>query len=239
MIERLQKYIAECQVASRRKAEDLIKNGFIKVNNTIVQDMGIKIDTDKDKVFYKNKEISKAKEKIYVILNKPEGYITTTKEQFNRPMVLDLLNNLNQKVNPVGRLDYNSSGLLILTNDGDLIYKLTHPSHEINKTYITKIIGVPSENELNNLRNGIEIDGYKTSNAQVDVLKIIDNKYTELKITIHEGKNRQIRKMCSAIGHEVISLKRISIGNIKLQDLKEGQWRFLNKNEIQYLKALK
>lgn len=237
MEERLQKYLSECGVASRRGAEKLIKEGLISVNGSLVYDMGIKINPERDIVKYLDKIIRKNEEKVYLMLNKPPGYITTVKEQFGRPKVVDLLKGVKEKVYPVGRLDYESSGLLLLTNDGDLTYKLTHPGHEIDKTYFVKVSGFPDDASLTRLRKGIVIDGFITSPAQIDVIGS-EKGITSLKFIIHEGRNRQIRKMCSAIGYRVVFLQRIAVGNITLGNLAEGKWRYLNNQEIHYLKGL-
>ncbi|WP_083238773.1 pseudouridine synthase [Caloranaerobacter ferrireducens] len=234
---RLQKYLAMCGVASRRKSEMLILQGRVKVNGKVVEELGYKIDPDIDIVLVDNKRIIKKENYIYIALNKPEGYITTVKDQFNRPTVLDLVKSIKERIYPIGRLDYDTSGLLLLTNDGDLTYKLTHPKHEIEKVYIAKIKGVPTEKELNKFRKGLKIDNYVTSKAKIEVLKKY-NDYSIVKITIHEGKNRQIRKMCKKINHPVIKLKRIAIGKIELGNLKKGSWRYLSKEEISYLKEL-
>ncbi|WP_082394747.1 pseudouridine synthase [Caloranaerobacter sp. TR13] len=234
---RLQKYLAMCGVASRRKSEMLILQGRVRVNGKVIEELGYKINPNVDIVLVDKKPIIKKENNIYIALNKPEGYITTVKDQFNRPTVLDLVKSINERIYPIGRLDYDTSGLLILTNDGDLTYKLTHPKHEIEKVYIAKIKGVPTERELKEFRNGLKIDNYVTSKAKIKVIKMY-NDYSIVKITIHEGKNRQIRKMCKKINHPVINLKRIAIGNIKLGNLKKGDWRYLSKEEIQYLKEL-
>lgn len=234
---RLQKYMAKCGVASRRKCEELIQLGVVKVNGQIITELGYKVNPEIDIVEVKDKRIKLEEEKIYIILNKPEGYVTTVKDQFKRPTVLDLVDNNGFRIYPVGRLDYNTSGLLLLTNDGDLAHKLTHPQHEIAKTYIAKLKGIPNEDELETFRNGIEIDGYITAKAYISILKKSRNS-SLVKIKIHEGKNRQIRRMCERIGHPVIKLKRVAIGEIKLGDLKTGEWRYLSKNEIKYLKSI-
>lgn len=234
---RLQKYLAMCGVASRRKSEKMILQGRVKVNGKVIDKLGYKINPDIDVILVDNKQVIKKENYIYIALNKPEGYITTVKDQYNRPTVIDLVRNINERIYPIGRLDYDTSGLLLLTNDGDLTYKLTHPKHEINKVYIAKIKGIPTEKELNEFRNGLKIDNYITSKAKIKIIK----KYNDssiVEITIHEGKNRQIRKMCRKINHPVIKLKRIAIGKIKLGDLKKGSWRYLSKEEIEYLKKL-
>ena len=237
MLERLQKYMARAGVASRRKCEELIRKGCVKINGRIITDMGIKVDPDVDIIQVNGKVIKPTEKKIYILLNKPVGYITSVKDQFNRPTVMDLIGHKTDRLYPVGRLDYDTSGLLILTNDGEITYKLTHPSHEIRKTYIAVLKGVPDEEDLNQFRNGLKIDNYVTSPAKIEILKSFDNKAI-VKIEIHEGKNRQIRKMCKKIGHPVISLKRVAIGNITLKGLKEGQWRYLSDTEIEYLRKL-
>jgi 23S rRNA pseudouridine2605 synthase len=162
-MERLQKFLAECGIGSRRKCEQFIRDGFVKVNGKIVKELGIKVEPLEDKVEYNNKIVKKSEKLIYIMLNKPTGYVTTVKDQFNRASVLDLID-IKERIYPVGRLDYNTSGLLLLTNDGALTYKLTHPKHEVLKTYIAEIKSIPSDIELEELRNGIIIDNFKTSN---------------------------------------------------------------------------
>ncbi len=233
---RLQKYLADCGIASRRKSEEYILNDRIKVNDVIVNTLGVKINSSIDIVKFDDEIVSSDNEKIYIMLHKPEGYITSVDDQFNRETVLDLIN-IKERVFPVGRLDYETSGLLLLTNDGELTYKLTHPKHEVKKVYIAKVMGHPSEEDLINFRNGLYIDGYKTSKAEVFKVRE-DNKYTSLKISIIEGKNRQVRKMCDAIGYKVANLKRISTGQLELGDLKKGEYRYLTKKEIDYLLSL-
>lgn len=236
-MERLQKYLAECGIASRRKCEQLILSGRVKINGIVVKELGTKVKPEVDVVEFDGKVIKRNIEYIYIMLNKPTGYITSVKDQFSRPTVLDLVN-LKERVYPVGRLDYNTSGLLILTNDGELAYKLTHPKHEIIKTYIAKIKGLPDETDIIKFKNGLKIDGYVTSKADI---KIIDKKISTsiVEIKVHEGRNRQVRKMCDAIGHPVITLKRTKIGDLSLDGLEVGHWRYLNKKEIDYLKNLR
>lgn len=234
---RLQKYMALCGVASRRKSEEIILEGRVKVNDKLVDELGYKIDPKKDMVKVDNKIIKMEKEKIYIILNKPIGYITTLDDEFGRKKVIDLIEGIDERIYPVGRLDCDTSGLLLLTNDGDLTYKLTHPRNEINKKYIAKINGTPTERELNKFRNGLKINNYITSRAKIKVLHSYKD-YSIVEIVIHEGKNRQIRKMCDVINHPIISLKRVNIENISLGNLKSGKWRFLRGDEIEYLKKI-
>ncbi len=233
-LERLQKYIARSGVTSRRKAEELILAGQVKVNGITVTELGTKIDTQTDIVLVDDKKISEVKQYTYIKLNKPEGYVTTVKDQFNRKTVLDLID-INERIYPIGRLDYYTSGLLLLTNDGDLANKLMHPKYHIFKTYIAEIDGRISEDSIKNLTNGVVIEDYKTAPAKVKLLKFMENK-SNVQISIYEGKNRQVRKMLDAVGHNVIQLKRISFGEITLGDLKIGSWKNLSNEEIQFLK---
>ncbi len=231
---RLQKYLALCGVASRRASEDLIKEGRVSVNGNIVQTLGAKIVPDADVVSVDNKMITPPTKKVYVVLNKPKGYVTTVKDNFNRKTILDLLPKELGRIYPVGRLDYDSEGLLLLTNDGDFTLHLTHPRHEISKTYLVTVTGTPTTQTLDTLRHGVLIDERKTLPATVTV-KSKDSKLTKLLITIREGRNRQVRKMCSAVGHDVISLCRVAIGSLQLGDLPTGAWRHLTKEEVQSL----
>ncbi|WP_425448674.1 pseudouridine synthase [Dethiothermospora halolimnae] len=235
---RLQKYMAKCGIASRRKSEKIILDNRVKVNNKIINELGYKVDINKDTVSVDDKKIFLEEEKVYILLNKPTGYVTTVSDQFNRPTVIDLIEGVNQRIYPVGRLDYDTSGLLILTNDGDLTYKLTHPKHEVNKTYVSKVKGVPTQEEINRFENGLIIDGYKTSKASIKILRKFNNK-SLVEIKIHEGRNRQVRKMCKEIGHPVVTLKRVAIGTIELGNLEVGKWRKLTEKEVDYLKKKK
>lgn len=230
--ERLQKYLANCGIASRRKAEELILQGKVQVNGKTVTELGIKVNPQKDKVTYQGKEVKQPKEHVYILLNKPIDYVTTAKDQFNRNSVLDLVK-VKQRIVPVGRLDMFTSGALILTDDGDFVYKVTHPKHEIEKTYTVTIIGIVKNEEVEKLRKGVKIDDYITKPARVKILKTDEEKnQSRLEITIHEGKNRQVRKMCEAIGHKVLALHRSKVANIGVKDLPLGKWRYLTKNEI-------
>lgn len=233
---RLQKYLADCGVASRRKSEELIKQGQVKVNGKITTELGTKVIPNKDNVEYNGKKIELKKEYVYILLNKPIGYVTTVKDQFNRDSVLDLVKT-NKRLVPVGRLDMYTSGALILTNDGDFVYKVTHPKHEIEKTYTVTIIGIVKKEEVEKLKKGVEIEDYITKPAKVKILKIDEEKnQSRLEITIHEGKNRQVRKMCEAIGHKVLALHRSKIAGIDVKDVPLGKWRYLNSKEVNKIK---
>ncbi|MEG2337899.1 MAG: pseudouridine synthase [Clostridium sp.] len=232
MKERLQKYIAKCGVCSRRKAEELIFSGLIKVNGEIVNQV-VMIDENEDVVEYNGRVLKVQEEMVYIMLNKPTGIITSSKDQFNRKTVVDIID-LKERVFSVGRLDYDTSGLLILTNDGDFAYKLTHPSNEKTKTYRAYVKGHPTEEELEMFRSGLKIEDYVTSKAKVKIVKK-DKNNSMLEIVIHEGRNRQVRKMCSAINHPVITLERIKIGEISLGGLKVGEYRNLTSDEVALL----
>ena len=222
---RLNKFIAASGVCSRRRADELIKNGKIKVNGKIINTLGLDVK-ETDIIEYDNRILSLNEKKIYIMLNKPKGYITTAKEQFNRKCVMDLINE-DIRVFPIGRLDKDTEGLLLLTNDGEFTNKLTHPSHKIKKTYIVHTDTLIKNEMLDKLRNGVDIGGYITKEAGVNLL----DKYT-LEITISEGKNRQVRKMCENTGINLISLKRVSIGDLKLDNLKLGKYKVLDDSDI-------
>ena len=233
---RLQKYLADCGIASRRKSEELIKQGQVKVNGKTITELGTKVIPNKDIVEYNGKKIELKKEYVYILLNKPIGYVTTVKDQFNRDSVLDLVKT-NKRLVTVGRLDMFTSGALILTNDGDFVYKVTHPKHEIEKTYTVTIIGIVKKEEVEKLKKGVEIEDYITKPAKVKILKIDEEKnQSRLEITIHEGKNRQVRKMCEAIGHKVLALHRSKIAGIDVKDIPLGKWRYLNSKEVNKIK---
>lgn len=236
MMERLQKYMASCGVASRRKCENIILDGRVKVNDTVVYELGTKVDSKNDKVYVDSKLITKEENKIYIALNKPEGYVSTVKDDRGRKTLLDLVN-VKERIYPIGRLDYDTSGLIVLTNDGDIYNKIIHPRGEINKVYIAHIKGIPSNESIKTFCSGIDLDGYITSNANFKILKEFKDTCT-VEITIHEGKNRQVRRMCDAINHPVISLKRISIGKLTLGNLKKGEWKYLHENDLKYLQNL-
>lgn len=229
---RLQKYMAEAGISSRRKAEELILEGKVKVNGKTVNELGIKIVPNKDIVEYNGKKVVLEKEYVYILLNKPIGYVTTVKDQFNRDSILDLVK-ISKRIVPVGRLDMYTSGAIILTNDGDFVYKVTHPKHEIEKTYTVTIKGLVKDNEVEELKKGVKIEDYTTKPAKVKILKTDEEKnISRLEITIHEGKNRQVRKMCEAIGHKVLALHRSKIAGIGVKDLEIGKWRYLTNKEV-------
>ncbi len=233
--ERLQKYLARCGIASRRKCEELILQKKITVNGQVVSELGTKV-TEKDEIKFEGKVVKPEEEKIYILLNKPIGYVTTAKDQFGRDSVLDLVK-LKTRIVPVGRLDMYTSGALILTNDGEFVNKLTHPKNEINKTYNVTLKGKINSEEVKALTNGVEIESdgnkYLTKPAKIKILKIDNEKdISRIQITIHEGKNRQVRKMCEAINKKVLALHRSKIGAIEVKNLKIGQWRYLTEKEI-------
>ncbi|MFH1287245.1 MAG: pseudouridine synthase [bacterium] len=234
---RLQKYLAQCGIASRRYAEELMRLGQISVNAQKITNPGIKIDPEKDKVFFKNKLVVLPKSGgIYILLNKPKGYITTVKDVHAEKTVFDLLGGVQEKIFPVGRLDKNTRGLLLFTNDGELCFKLTHPKYEIEKTYYLKIKGGIADSDLSRLKEGIIVEGIKTSPAKVKVIKK-DKDVSEIKLTICEGKKRQIRNMIKKLGYFLLDLKRIKFGYLELGDLKEGEFRYLTNEEIEKLKS--
>lgn len=203
------------------------------VNGKVVTELGTKINPEMDEIIYDGKKVENQKEDfVYILLNKPIGVVTTAKDQFDRQTVLDLVK-VPQRIVPVGRLDMYTSGALILTNDGDFVYQLTHPKHEITKTYNATVKGIVTKQEIEMLEKGVKIEDYVTSPAKVKILKIDqEKKISRIEITIHEGKNRQVRKMCEAIDKKVLALHRSKIGNITVKDLKLGTWRFLKKSEI-------
>jgi len=233
-LERLQKYMAYCGVASRRKCEELIAAGRVRVNGVTVKEAGIKIDPDRDRVQVDGKPISPSGKRVYIMLNKPVGYVSTARDQFDRPTVLDLAKEIKERVYPVGRLDYDSQGLLLLTNDGGLTNGLTHPRHRVDKTYIATVAGKPTAREVERIKRGVPLDGRTTSPADIMLMKRND-KYSVYKVIIHEGRNRQVRRMFKEIDYTVISLKRTAIGNLELGPLPSGKWRFLKESEVEGL----
>lgn len=231
-MERLQKILSRAGVASRRAAEQLMLDGRVTVNGQTVRELGTKADAAGDDIRVDGRRVKAAEALRYLLLNKPRGYVTTRSDPQRRPTVLDLLGGVREYVYPVGRLDFDSEGLLLLTNDGDLAAALTHPSHEVPRVYQARVLGEPDRHDLDRLQKGITIDGRRTRLAQVRALKP-----DVLEITIHEGRNRQVRKMCEAIGHPVSDLRRVAIGPIRDERLKRGAWRELTPEEVRRLRA--
>jgi 23S rRNA pseudouridine2605 synthase len=240
---KLGKFLAEAGIGSRRYCKDLVLSGKVSVNDEIAESSGIQIDTENDLIEIGGKRIlyNPNPEKIYILLNKLPGYLSACIDSRGVPTIMDLLPQTEERLFPVGRLDKDTEGLLIVTNDGDLVYKLTHPKHHVDKTYLAWVEGIPSEKSLEEMRNGIVIDSGLTAPADVKIVKCPDseNKINAcLRIVIHEGKKRQIKRMCFAIGHNVLKLRRIQLGTITLGDLKPGKYRYLTQKEVESLKAL-
>lgn len=235
-MERLQKIIAESGYTSRRKAEELIKNGHVYVNNKLVTELGFKASVSDD-IRIDNEKIT-IDDKVYYLLNKPRGYVSTTSDDKNRPAIVDLIDT-DKRIYPIGRLDYDTTGAIILTNDGELANLIMHPKNEIDKTYIAKINGFLNKDQLSNLRNGVVIDNFKTSKAKVRVRKYDKASDTSIvEITIHEGKNHQVKKMFKAVGKDVLKLKRESIGFLNVKNMKSKEYRVLTIKEIKKLYSI-
>lgn len=233
-MERLQKIIANSGYCSRRKAEEYINSGKVKVNGEIISELGYKANYD-DYIEVNGTPINKKEEKVYYLLNKPRGVVTTSKDDKNRKTVLDLIKT-DKRIYPIGRLDYDTTGLLLLTNDGELTNFLTHPKNEIEKVYVAKIKGLITKDELKKLCNGVVIDGFKTSKSRAKVLKIDKRTNSSVvELIIHEGKNHQVKKMFEAIGYEVLKLKRESISFLTLDGVKSGDYRELSIKEVKKL----
>jgi len=223
--------MAENGIASRRKCEELIAEGLVRVNGLIISEPGYKIDPTKDIVEVSGHVIEPSDtEFVYYLLNKPKGYISTAKDQFGRPNIVSLIE-CGARLYPVGRLDYDTEGLIIITNDGELTNKLTHPSYEITKEYEAVVKGVVAQKAAEAFKNGIDIGGYVTRPAKMQIVEQQKDNST-IRIVISEGKNRQVRRMCAAIGHEVISLRRIAIGVVGIGELEIGKYRELSRDEV-------
>ena len=236
-LERLQKVMAHGGVASRRRCEELIAAGEVQVNGRVVTEPGYKVDLSKDTVLVFGERLGRGEKKYYIALYKPRGYVSTVADDKGRKTVMALLPEIKVRVYPVGRLDYSSEGLLLLTNDGDLAYTLTHPKHKIPKTYLVKVKGAPSEKKLAWLAQGVPLADGITAPAKVRLLEKGEGK-SLLEITLYEGRNRQIRQMCEFIDHPVTRLTRTRVANIRLADLRPGQYRFLTAKELQALTKL-
>ena len=232
---KLQKYFSDCGIMSRRAAEEEIKKGRVTVNG-VVADLGLRIDPECDEVVYKGKKVTLPEcERTYILLNKPRGTVTTLSDEKGRPTVISLLSGLSVRVYPVGRLDFDSDGLLLLTNDGDLTNRLTHPRHQIPKIYHVTVKGGVSDAQLAMLSSPLVIDGYKILPVAVEIIKK-EPSSTQLKMTLYEGRNRQIRKMCALCDLSVLTLTRVAIGKITIGNLPQGKWRYLTQAEVEYLK---
>src|ERR1700730_18112947 len=243
-MERLQKILSRAGVASRRAAEQLMLEGRVTVNGATTRELGTKADPAHDDVRVDGRRVKVAAQHRYILLNKPPGFMTTRSDPERRPTVLDLLQRVREYVYPVGRLDFDSEGLLILTNDGDLAAKLTHPRHGVPRVYEARVLGVPDAHDLERLSRGVVVDGRKTEGTQVQLVAArpelrhgSKGARTTLRITIHEGRNRQVRKMCDAIGHPIVELRRVAIGPIRDSKLKPGAWRELTEEEVRKLRA--
>lgn len=237
-MERLQKIMAQAGIASRRKCEELILQGKVQVNGETVTELGTKADPDQDMITVSGKPIKNEK-KVYIMLNKPKGVITSASDPEGRKIVSDYLKGVKERVYPIGRLDYDTEGLLLLTNDGEFANLLSHPKYHVPKTYLATVKGVPHGTELDKLRQGVMLEDGMTSPAEVEYKDVDpDNKQSVISITIHEGRNRQVRRMFESISHPVTRLKRISYGDLLLQNLKRGLYRHLTADEINTLKQL-
>lgn len=228
---RLQKYLSSCGIASRRKAEEYILKGYVRVNGEVIKELGTKV-SEEDEVYFKGKKVLPSKY-IYIMLNKPTGYVTTLSDEKNRKIVIDLLD-ISERVYPIGRLDYDTSGLLLLTNDGELTNNLTHPKQEVPKKYIARLNRYMTLDDQAKFKNGILIEDYMTAKAKI---RVIDRETNVVEIIITEGKNRQIRKMCEELGYKVFELERVSIGKIELGELRLGRYRYLTPEEVEHLKS--
>ena len=231
MAERLQKIIARAGIASRRAAEEMILNGRVTVDGQTITELGGKYDSSRHKICVDGKPLNFAEKKVYYLLNKPKGYLSTAKDERGRRTVLDLLPEVSERVYPLGRLDNNTEGLLLISNDGDLMNGLLHPRYKVNKTYVARVAGVPSEKLLDKLRQGIKLEDGMTAPAVVKMLETSDSE-AKVEITIHEGRNRQVRRMFAAIGCDVRALKRVKFAGLTLKGVKRGHYRPLTDEEI-------
>jgi 23S rRNA pseudouridine2605 synthase len=237
--QRLQKILSTAGVASRRLSEELITQGRVSVNGKVVTELGTKADPSRDEIKVDGRRIKLEQRRVYILLNKPRGYVTTRSDPEGRPTVMDLVKRVREYVYPVGRLDYDSEGLLLLTNDGELAARLTHPRHEVQRIYEARVKGVPDDHELERLTKGMVIEGRRTSRARVSVARIRDTPggpHAIVEIAIHEGRQRQVRKMFDAIGHPVVRLTRIAIGPITDDEMPPGYYRDLTPKELSTLR---
>jgi len=233
---RLQKYLASCGVASRRTAEKLILDGRVSVDGEVITEMGVQVEIGQD-IRVDGKLVTPEPEKKYIMYHKPAGEVTTSNDPEGRATVLDKFRDYPVRLYPVGRLDYDSEGLLLLTNDGDLTERMLHPSQEVDKTYLARVSNELTPAEARRLENGVMVDGRRTARAKVKILGF-KGLYTDILVTIHEGRNRQVRKMVEQVGHQVVMLRRIRFGPLKLDDLPRGMWRELTAEELRELNRL-
>ena len=231
MEERLQKFLAQAGVASRRSAEKMIAEGRVKVNGKVVREQGVKVDGTRDKVEVDGRKVKAEEEYVYVMLHKPHGCVTTVSDPQGRPTVMDLVQSVPVRVYPVGRLDFETTGLLLMTNDGEFAYRMTHPKFAIAKVYEAYVMGTPAEETLDKLRNGVKLEDGMTKPAKVKVLRR-ENRRTLIEVRITEGRKRQVRRMFQAIGHPVIDLKRVQVEALALGKLREGEYRYLSMEEL-------
>jgi pseudouridine synthase len=238
MLVRLNKFLAHSGVCSRREADRLIEEGRVRINGRVADELGLKIDPARDKVDVGGRGVRGVDDRpVYILLFKPAGRVVTVKDPFGRPTVMDLLPKLHARVYPVGRLDAESEGALLLTNDGDMAFRLTHPKHEIGKVYEVRVDGEPSGEDLDKLRKGVFLEGRRTAPARIQVLRGGPRR-ASLRIEIHEGRKREIRKMFEALGYEVTGLLRVRFAGLTLEGLRPGQWRYLKKAEVDNLRKL-
>ncbi|MBE5730609.1 MAG: rRNA pseudouridine synthase [Clostridiales bacterium] len=233
---RINKYLAECGLASRRKCEAFVTEGRVKVNGKLVTSLATEVDS-RDTVTVDGEKVQPIKKHVYLIMNKPKGYVCTASDEFGRKTVLDLIKDKKERIFPVGRLDYDTEGLLLLTTDGDLANRLTHPRNEITKTYSAKVEGEVDEELIERLRGGVILDGVKTKKCKIKLVEFKDG-LSRFEVVISEGRNRQVRRMFESINKEVVFLKRVAIGDLKLSGLNRGEYRALTPEEVNYLKLV-
>lgn len=234
---RLNKYLAQRGIASRRQADRLIKEGRVAVNGRVVQDLGSKIDGEKDRVVVDGKKVRSGRELVYLLLNKPKGFLVTLSDPLGRATIRNLIPSLPDGINPVGRLDKDSEGCLLLTNDGEMAFRLMHPRYEVPKIYIVRVEGKVTALEIAKLEKGVFLEGRKTAPARVAALES-HPQMSVLQVEIHEGRKREVRQMFESVGHDVVRLKRMSFAGLRLENLPAGKWRALKKDEIRRLKHL-
>lgn len=237
-MERLQKILSQAGVASRRASEQLMREGRVTVNGATIRELGTKADPASDDIRVDGRRIALPERHRYLLLNKPRGYVTTRSDPQRRPTVIDLLVGIREYVYPVGRLDFDTEGLLILTNDGELAARLTHPRHGVARVYEAEVLGVPDAHDLNRLARGVTVEGYRMTATQVHLLPGRRDRHATVQITIQEGRNRQVRNMLEAIGHPVEHLRRVAIGPIRDMRLKPGRWRDLTEAEVTSLRKM-